>query len=147
MRKVVQAGNVVVVDEKNPRNNRDGTVIKLDVNSGVCTMDMWVCLYETCPVFSWQGQSVARVSQNKLVRPGTKCSSGGEESHAEQELNGLEEGKAAMTDEEGEGVGGEGEAGTGGWRVRVGPRNKLTAREGKNTMQHTCPSVLGAHTA
>ena len=77
---------------------------------------------------------MAGVSLNKLVRPGTKCSSGGEESHAEQELNGLEEGKAAMTDEEG-GVGGEGEAGTAGWRVRVGPRNKLTAREGKNTMQ------------
>ena len=85
MRKVVQAGNVVVLDEKNPRNNRDGTVIKLDVNSGVCTMDMWVCLYETCPVFSWQGQSVAGVSLNKLVRPGTKCSSGGEESHARVE--------------------------------------------------------------
>ena len=58
MRKVVQAGNVVVLDEKNPhiRNNRDGTVIKLDVNSGVYTMDMWVCLDETGPVFSWQGQ-------------------------------------------------------------------------------------------
>ena len=64
-----------------------------------------------------------------------------------QELNGLEEGKAAMTDEEGEGVGGEGEAGTGGWTVRVGPRNKFAAREGKNTMQHTCSSVIGAHTA
>ena len=37
MRKVVQAGNVVVLDEKNPHipNNRDGTVIKLDVNNGV----------------------------------------------------------------------------------------------------------------
>ena len=46
-----------------------------------------------------------------------------------QELNGLEECKALMTDEEGEGVGGEGEAGTAGWRVRVGPRNKFTARE------------------
>ena len=44
MREVVQGGNVVVLDEKNPhiRNNRDGTVIKLDVNNGVCTMDMWV---------------------------------------------------------------------------------------------------------
>ena len=58
----VQAGNVVVLDEKNPhiRNNRDGTVIKLDVNNGVYTMDMcmdmWVCLDETGPVFSWQGQ-------------------------------------------------------------------------------------------
>ena len=51
MRKVVQAGNVVVLDEKNPRNNRDGTVIKLDVNNGVYTMDMWVCLCEACPIF------------------------------------------------------------------------------------------------
>ena len=49
LRKVVQAGNVVVLDEKNPhiRNNRDGTVIKLDT-------DTWVCLDETGPVFSWQ---------------------------------------------------------------------------------------------
>ena len=58
MRKVLQAGNVVVLDEKNPhiRNNRDETVIKLDVNNGVNTMDMWTCLDETGPVFSWQGQ-------------------------------------------------------------------------------------------
>ena len=56
MRKVVQAGNVVVLDEKTPhiRNNRGDTVIKLDVNNGVYTMDMWVCLDETVPVFSWQ---------------------------------------------------------------------------------------------
>ena len=58
MRKVVQAGNVVALDEKNPhiRNNRDGTVIRLDVNNGVYTVDMWVWLDETCVVFSWQGQ-------------------------------------------------------------------------------------------
>ena len=57
MQKVVRAGNVVVLDEKNPhiRNTRDGTVIKLDVNNGVYTMDMWICLDETGPVFSWQG--------------------------------------------------------------------------------------------
>ena len=42
MRKVVQAGNVVVLDEKIP-HSRDGTVIKLDMNNGVYTMDMWVC--------------------------------------------------------------------------------------------------------
>ena len=49
MRKVVEAGSVVVLDEKNPhiRNNRDGTVIKLDGNNGVRTMDAWVCLDET----------------------------------------------------------------------------------------------------
>ena len=52
---------------------------------------------------------------NEPGRPGTKCSSGGEESHAEQEMNGLEECEDAMTDEEGEGVGGEGEAGTADW--------------------------------
>ena len=38
------------------RKNRDGTVIKLDVNNGVRTMGMWVCLDETGPVFSSQGQ-------------------------------------------------------------------------------------------
>ena len=46
---------------------------------------------------------------NKPVRPRTKCSSESEESCAEQELNGLEEGEDAMTDEESEGVEGEGE--------------------------------------
>ena len=51
MQKVVRAGNIVVLDEKNPhiRNTRDGTVIKLDVNNGIC-------LDGTGPVFSWQGQ-------------------------------------------------------------------------------------------
>ena len=58
IQKVVPAGNTVVLDEKNPhiRNTRNGTVIKLDVNNGVYTMDMWICLDETGPVFSWQGQ-------------------------------------------------------------------------------------------
>ena len=41
------------MDEKIPhtRNTRDGTVIKLDVNNCVYTMDMWICLDETA-VFS-----------------------------------------------------------------------------------------------
>ena len=58
MQKVLKAGNTVVLDEKNPhiRNTRDGSVIKLDANNGVCTMDMWICLYETGPVFNCQGQ-------------------------------------------------------------------------------------------
>ena len=58
MQKVGRAGNFVVLDEKNPhiRNTRDGTVIKLDVNNAVYKMDMWTCLDETVPVFSWQGQ-------------------------------------------------------------------------------------------
>ena len=58
LRKVVQAGNVEMLDETNPhlRNIRDGTVIKLDVNNVVCTMHMWVRLDEIGPVFSGQGQ-------------------------------------------------------------------------------------------
>ena len=58
MQNVVRAGNNVVLDEKNLHipNFRDGTMIKLDVNNGVYTMDMWICLDETGPVFSWQGQ-------------------------------------------------------------------------------------------
>ena len=39
---------------------------------------------------------------SKLVGPRTKCSSESEESYAEQELNGLDEGEDTMTDEEGE---------------------------------------------
>ena len=68
MQKVVRAGNIVVLDEKNPhiRNTRDGTVIKLDVNNGVYTID------ETGPVFSWQGQS-GQGAFDKLVRPAALC--------------------------------------------------------------------------
>ena len=49
-------GNIVVLDEQKPhiRKIRDGTVIKLDVNNGVYTMDMWICLDETGPDFSSQ---------------------------------------------------------------------------------------------
>ena len=58
MQKVVRAGNIAVLDDKNPhiRNTRDGTMIKLDVKSGVYRMDMRMCLGGTGPVLSWQGQ-------------------------------------------------------------------------------------------
>ena len=67
--------------EENPhiRNNRDGTVIKLDVNNGAYTMDTWVCLDETGPVFQLARTVSGSSVTNKPVRPGTKCSSGGEE--------------------------------------------------------------------
>ena len=47
MQKVARAGNIVVLDEKNPhiRNDRDGTMIKL---GRVCTMDMWICFRQAC---------------------------------------------------------------------------------------------------
>ena len=49
---------VVVLDEKNPhiQNIRDGSTIKLDVNDGVYTIDVWICTDETGRFFSWQGQ-------------------------------------------------------------------------------------------
>ena len=54
MQKLAPAGHIVLLDEKSPhiRNIRDGTVIKMDANNGVCRMDMWICLDETGPVFS-----------------------------------------------------------------------------------------------
>ena len=114
---------------KNPhiRNNRDGTVIKLDVNNGVHHGHVGV------PRYNWSGFQLARTVSgssvtNKPARPRTKSSSESAQSCAEQELNDLEELEDAMTDEE-RGVDGEGEAGTIDWRVRAGPRNKPTARE------------------
>ena len=47
------------------RKNRDGTVIKLDVNSGVCSMDMW------CVLMRLVARTVSDWSvTNKLVRQG-----------------------------------------------------------------------------
>ena len=53
-KKVVWAGNFVVLDEKNShiRNSRNGTTINLDANNGVYTMDMCFCTDKTGPVFS-----------------------------------------------------------------------------------------------
>ena len=107
------------LDEKDPHigNHRDGALTKLDVNKGVYTADTWVCLDETGPVLHLARTESCSNVTNKLVRPGTKSSSEGEESHVEQELNGLEEGEDAMTHEEGVGVGGQGEAATADWWV------------------------------
>ena len=67
---------------------------------------------------------------NKLVRPRDESSSESEESCVEQEFNGREEGEDAMTDEKGEGVVGEGKAGTVDWRVRAGrEKSQLQERE------------------
>ena len=58
MQKVVQAGNIVVLDEKNPhiRNTRDGTMVKMDVNNGVYTMGHVDLPRRNRSSFSWQGQ-------------------------------------------------------------------------------------------
>ena len=49
-----------MLDEKNPhiRNNRDGTVVKLDVNNGVYTIDIW---------------DLPRAAFDKPVRPAALC--------------------------------------------------------------------------
>ena len=50
----VRTGNFVVLDDKNPhiRKTRDDTTIKLDMNSGVHTVDMWICPDEPGPVLA-----------------------------------------------------------------------------------------------
>ena len=113
------------------------------MNYVVYTMDMWVCLDETGPVFSWQGQSSVT---NKLVRPRTKCGSESEDSCAEQEWNGLEEGEDAMTDEEGEGVEGEREAGTAGLESTSRPKRQTDWKRKGRTRSNTHAIPRFVHT-
>ena len=129
MQKVVRAGNVVVLDEKNPhiRNIRDGTVIKLDANNGVYTMDMWICLDETGAGFQLAGTVSGQAAFDKPVRPAELCKIEAKEENrtvreGETELNGIEEEQDLMSDEEGE-------LAAPDWRVRAGPRSKPTQRE------------------
>ena len=48
-------------------------MIKLDVSNGVHTVDMWICLKETGPVFSWQEQLSGQAAFDKPVRPAALC--------------------------------------------------------------------------
>ena len=75
LQKVIREGNIGVRDDRNPhiRNIRDGTVIKLDVNNGVYTMDMWICLDETGPVFSWAGTVSGQATFDKPARSAALC--------------------------------------------------------------------------
>ena len=84
MQKVVRAGNVVLLDEKNPqiRNIRDGTMIKLDVNSGVYTMNMWACLDENRSNFQLVGAVSGQTAVARLVRPTTVCRGEQGENHS-----------------------------------------------------------------
>ena len=85
-------------------------MIKLDVNSGVYTMGMWICLDETGLVFSWQGQSVDKPLST--VRPAALCR--GEtadkekvERNDETELNGVDEELDVMSNGERDEIDGE----------------------------------------
>ena len=109
MQKVARAGNVVVLDAKNPhiRNTRDGTVIKLDVNNGVQTMDMWVRLDKKRSSFKLAGTESGQTAIDKLVRLLALC--GGGEAEISQfgeiedtEWNGVGEREVRMSEEAGE---------------------------------------------
>ena len=71
---------------------------------------------------------------DKPVRPAALCrgdtaENGKAERGEETELNGVEEGRDEMSDEEGGEIDGEEELASPDWRVRAGPRNKPTQRE------------------
>ena len=42
-------------------------MINLGVNNGVYTMDIWICLDEAGPVFSWQGTVSGQAAFDKRV--------------------------------------------------------------------------------
>ena len=65
------------------------------MNNGVCTIDMWVCLDETGPVFISTGKESEWFECHKqtcLTRD-ARAAVESDESCAEQEFNGLEEGQ------------------------------------------------------
>ena len=87
---------------------------------------------------------------DKPVRPAALCR--GEtaekeevERNEETELNGVEEERGEMSDEEGDKIDGEEELAAPDWRVRAGPRNKPTQREEEHEATHV-PFRDCAHT-
>ena len=148
-KKVVRAGNTDVLDEKNPhiRNTRDGTVIKLDVNNGVYTMDMWICLDMSS--FQLAGTVSGHAAFDKPARPAALCRDGAAEKKEveqceERELNGVGEERDDMSDEEGDKIDDEVELAAPDWRVRAGPRNKPTQRERHVPFRDWCAhSMMG----
>ena len=89
---------------------------------------------------------------DKLVRPAALCrGETAEEEEVERneeiELNGVEEERDDMSDEEGDEIDGEEELAAPDWRVRAGPRNKPTQRERERNTKHTCRFETGAQTA
>ena len=72
---------------------------------------------------------------DKPVRPAALCrgvTTGNEKAgwSEEAELNGVEEERDGMSDEE--------ESAAPDWRVRAGPRNKPTQKKERNMKRHTC---------
>ena len=127
--------------------NRDGTIVKLDVNSGVHAMDKWVCFDETGPVFSWRGQWTASVPSEKTCQTSDivqkhrrdvlktqatedidsrNVTSENQDAH---ELNGLTEGEHTTMDDDPEDGEVDCEVEPADWEVRVRPRNNPAVKE------------------
>ena len=68
----------------------DGTLIKLDVNNGVYTMDMWICLDETGPVFQLAGTVSGQAAFDKPARPAALCRGGDAEVSQVEEVESKE---------------------------------------------------------
>ena len=109
-----------------------GTVIKVDVDNGVYTMERWVSSME-------QVLFQLVTAFGKLVRLAAVCR-GGEseptqiEEIEDTELNGVEEGEYRKSVEEArDEVEGEGELLQPDWRVKAGPDSEREERAGSNT--------------
>ena len=64
-------------------------------------------------------------------------------------MNGVEEERNEMSDEEGDEIDGEEELAAPDWRVKAGPRNMptQTERQEHEATQHTCRSEIGVYSA
>ena len=125
----IQYGNVAVLDGKNPliRNTRDGTTIKLDVNSGVFAMDMWVCLDMT-GLARTVTRSIAVSMLVRLVRlrDSKDTRSNEDDGTNVTKVSGVGEEDDGMAEREGDKDVSGGEIDTPHCRVRRDPRNKPT---------------------
>ena len=76
---------------------------------------------------------------------GETAENGKLEGNEETELNGVEEGRDEMSDEEGDRIDGEEELAARDWRVRARPETNRHRRREKSTKQHTFRPETGVH--
>ena len=133
MQKVVRAGNVVVLSEKNLhiRNIRDDQAGReqRSVHDGHVGVHR-----RNGSIFQLAGKVIGQAAFNELVRPAALCERERAEGRRfaevqETEFNGVEGGEDEMSVEGGDGVDSEEELATPDWRVRAGPRNRPTQKE------------------
>ena len=130
MQKSVRTGNIVVPRIRTFQNTRDRTMIKLDLSNGVCTMNMWTCLDETCPVFSRRDSEWP----NRFRQACTTGSSVSRRRNRKQEIrkmrivNGVEKVDDRMSVERRDEEECESQLAPPDWRVRAGPRHRPTQK-------------------